>query len=252
MLKFSQMETSKQTSADRVSFVQRGPAGEILRLLQQNGPMSTKQLRAVLGVSSLNAVREQLTSLAAAGLVQTTTLRQGTGRPTHLYGLSEKAQALFPKGYDVLLKLLLEELAARTAHDELAAILTGVSGRLAQLYGGAEEGQALSERLAALAQSYAEHGTPINIVERADALMLHEYSCPYYTVAQETSHVCGIEQQMLEQVLGRPVRLTRRIVDGHAGCQFVIDDTQAADDQTAERAGRFTARADSDTILVEE
>ena len=234
MLKFSQMEPSKQTSGDRVSLVQRGPAGEILRLLQHNGPMSTKQLRAALGVSSLNAVREQLTGLAAAGLVQTSTLRQGAGRPTHLYALSEKAQALFPKGYDVLLKLLLEELAARTEQDELAAIFTGVSGRLAQLYGGAEEGQALNERLAALAASSAQQGTPITIVERADALLLHEYSCPYYSVAQETSHICGIEQQMLEQVLGRPVRLTRRIVDGHTGCQFVVD-------EAAERQGDAAA-----------
>lgn len=223
MLKSSKMETARRTSDKRWSYLQRGPAGDILRLLQQHGPMSTKQLRAALGVSSLNAVREQLTGLAADGLVETSTMRQGAGRPTHLYALSAKAQGLFPKGYDVLLKLLLEELATRTSGAELEAILAGVSTRLAETYGGREAGEALEQRLATLVQSFAQHGTPISVVEQQDRLVLHGYSCPYYNVAQETSQVCGIEQQMLEQVLGRPVRLTRRIVDGHASCQFVVD-----------------------------
>ena len=218
------MDTVKRISDDRLSYLQRGPAGDILRLLQRNGPMSTKQLREALGVSSLNAVREQLTSLAAAGLVETSTLRQGAGRPTHLYALSGKAQALFPQGYDVLLKLLLAELAARHSEEQLQAILTGVSARLAEHYGGQSDGQALQERLTQLARMSDQRGTPITIVEKGNVVVLHEYSCPYFNVAQETTNVCELEQQMLAQVLGRPVRLTRRIVDGHAGCQFVIDD----------------------------
>ncbi len=228
------METSKWTSDERWSYLQRGPAGDILRLLQQNGPMTTKQLRVALGVSSLNAVREQLTGLSAAGLVETSTLRQGAGRPTHLYTLSAKAQALFPKGYDVLLKLLLEELAERTSSAELEAILAGVSSRLADTYRGHEAGQALEQRLAALVQSFAQRGTPITVVEQQDGLTLHGYTCPYFNVAQQTHQVCGIEQQMLEQVLGRPVRLTRRLVDGHAGCQFVVEGARAEQQVTSE------------------
>ncbi len=223
VLKLSQMGTAKATNDERLSFAQRGPARDILRLLQQNGPMTTKQLRAALGVSSLNAVREQLTGLSAAGLIEASTLRQGAGRPTYVYALSAKALALFPQGYDVLLKLLLEELAARTNGPELEAILAGVSARLAEHYGGQEAGQALEQRLTTLVQSFAQQGIPISVVEKQDVLSLHGYSCPYYNVAQESSHVCGIEQQMLERVLGRPVRLTRRLVDGHAGCQFVVD-----------------------------
>ncbi|MDP9310067.1 MAG: TrmB family transcriptional regulator [Chloroflexota bacterium] len=218
------MDTAKRTSDDRLHYLQRGPAADILRLLQRHGPMSTKQLRVALGVSSLNAVREQLTSLTAAGLVQTSTLRQGAGRPTHLYALSSKAQALFPQGYDVLLKLLLAELADHTSQEQLQAILAGVSTRLAAHYGGQSAGQALQERLAQLARMSDERGTPITIVEKGNAVVLHEYSCPYFNVAQDTPNVCELEQQMLAQVLGRPVRLAKRIVDGHAGCEFVVDD----------------------------
>lgn len=232
MLNYVVMETAKRTQDESLTYLQRGPAGEILRLLQRNGPMSTKQLRAALGVSSLNGVREQLTSLAAAGLVQTSTLRQGAGRPTHLYALSDKAQALFPQGYDVLLRLLLQEIEAQHGREQLRTILAGVSARLADEYGGQAAEQELSERLRTLASVSADRGTPIAIVERDNAVLLHEYSCPYFNVAQQSDDVCAIEQRMLEQVLGRKVRLTQRMVDGHVGCQFVVDDTIPDSDPT--------------------
>ncbi|HEX6289995.1 MAG TPA: helix-turn-helix domain-containing protein [Herpetosiphonaceae bacterium] len=217
------MDTAKQTSDDSLSYLQRGPSGEILRLLQRNGPMSAKELQAALGVRSLNAVREQLNSLTAAGLIRANTVRRGAGRPAYMYALSDKAQALFPKGYDVLLKLLLEELDAQLGAERVQQILAGVSGRLAAEYGGHADGQELEQRLAALAQALDKRGTPIAIAEHEDSVVLHEYTCPYFNVAQENAEVCQIEQQMLEQVLGRKARLTKRIVDGHAGCQFVVD-----------------------------
>lgn len=220
-------------SADGANYLQRGPASEILRLLQHNGPQTVQQLRAALGVSSLNAVREQLLGLSAAGLVQASVVRKGAGRPANRYALTNKAQALFPKGYDVLLKLLLHEIVAQQGHDQLAHLLAGVSARLAEQYGGQNNGQALEERLHTLAQAFAARGTPITLVARDDAVLLHEYSCPYFNVAQIDNHVCAIEQQMLEQVLGRKVQLTQRMVDGHVGCQFVIE-TSGARSQEAE------------------
>ena len=148
--------------------------------------------------------------------------RNATQRPgtagAGVYTGSERAQALFPKGYDVLLKLLLEEIGARQAATGWSSLLDGVSARLAEQYGGKAGGQELAERLQVLAEAFDAHGIPITIVEQGDAVAVHEYSCPYYNVAQSESHVCAVEKQMLEQVLGRDVELTRRMVDGHAGC----------------------------------
>lgn len=234
------MEIAKQTSEDSLQYMQRGPAGEILRLLQHNGPMSAKQLQAELGVRSLNAVREQLSSLTAAGLISANAVRGGTGRPAYLYMLSDKAQALFPKGYDVLLKLLLEELDDQLGHERLQQILTGVSTRLAQHYGGQTESVELEQRLAVLAQALAQRGTPIIIHEHEDVVILHEYTCPYFNVAQENDEVCQIEQQMMEQVLGRKATLTKRLVDGHAGCQFVVEGLKrSTDTSTGENDNRL-------------
>lgn len=223
------MELAKHNEASGAGVVLRGPASEILRLLQHNGAMSIKQLRSALGVSSLNAVREQLTTLAAAGLIEASTVRQGAGRPAHLYRLTDKAQALFPKGYDVLLRLLLEELEAQQGRERLQGILAGVSTRLAQQFGGSDDGAALDQRLQALSAAFAQRGAPIRLVEHNGDLLIHEYTCPYFNVAQTTGDICAVEQQMLEQVLGRKVRLTQRLVDGHVGCQFVIEGSGIGD-----------------------
>src|SRR3712207_5816680 len=205
------METVKHNVVDGPMALQRGPASEILRLLQQQGPLSAKQLQGKLGVRSLNAVREQLAHLTAAELVTTTAVRHGTGRPVHVYALSHKAQALFPKGYDLLLKVLLEELLEREGSEQLQSILANVSTRLTQHYGGQDEGQSLDQRLAVLAQAYDDRRVPIALVERDDATEMYQYSCPYFEIAQESAVVCMIEQHMLEQVLGRKVRLQQRI-----------------------------------------
>ncbi len=228
------MEADNRQANDGLQLLQRGPAAEILRLLQRNGPLSARELQSALGVRSRNAVREQLLWLEAAGLLRAATRRSGQGRPAQVYTLSERAQALFPKGYDVLLKLLLEEIGARHGRDGLELLLDGVSARLAEQYGGKAGGQELAERLQVLAEAFDAHGIPITIVEQGDAVAVHEYSCPYYNVAQSESHVCAVEKQMLEQVLGRDVQLTRRMVDGHAGCEFLVGGrTRQGDGETS-------------------
>jgi predicted ArsR family transcriptional regulator len=216
------MEMANRQANDGLQLLQRGPAAEILRLLQRNGPSSARDLQSALGVRSRNAVREQLMWLEAAGLLRAETRRSGQGRPAQMYTLSDRAQALFPKGYDVLLKLLLDEIGARHGRDGLQELLDGVSVRLAEQYGGKDSGQELEQRLQVLAEAFDARGTSIAIVEYDDAVAVHEYSCPYFNVAQTDSHVCAVEKQMLEQVLGRDVQLTRRMVDGHSACEFLV------------------------------
>jgi predicted ArsR family transcriptional regulator len=219
------MKVSQPTS-DQVLPLQRGPAGTILRSLQQHGPRTIKQLQAELGVRSLNAVREQLASLRGAGLINATTQRHGTGRPALVYTLSERAHALFPNGYDVLLRLLLDEIAARQGEEQVQDLLRGVGERLADQFGG-HAGE-LQDRLDTLIQTLGARGTPITLHEAGGVTTLHKYTCPYFALAKASDAVCGVEQRMIEQVLGRDVELTERIVDGHAGCCFVVREREDA------------------------
>jgi predicted ArsR family transcriptional regulator len=64
---------------------------------------------------------------------------------------------------------------------------------------------------------------PINVVERAEGgWTVSEYACPYFEVAKTHDSVCSMERQMLESALGHEVQLTRRMVEGHTGCHFLV------------------------------
>ena len=77
------------------------PAGQILKLLQQQGPLSIKEIEAALGVTT-TAVRQQLVTLMTTGMVTAETVREKRGRPHAVYRLTEKGQALFAHGYEEL------------------------------------------------------------------------------------------------------------------------------------------------------
>src|SRR5262247_808689 len=89
--------------------IDRSPAGQILKLLQQQGALSIKEIETALGVTT-TAVRQQLTTLMVEGLVTATTVREKRGRPHAMYSLSEKGQAFFARGYEDLALVLLEEV----------------------------------------------------------------------------------------------------------------------------------------------
>lgn len=202
------------------------PAGDILHYIQRNGSATIKELEAALEVST-TAVREQIAHLQAEGLLAATKVRQGAGRPSFRYMLTTKSQALFPKGYDVLINMLLEEVLAMDGRDKLHQLLDRVGQRLAEQIDGQVAGSELRERLQTLAAALDRQGMPIQVVELEDnQFMVSEYACPYFDVATEHASVCTIEKRMMEHVLGREVTLTRRIVEGHHGCHFVIGNSE--------------------------
>ncbi len=70
-----------------IQLVDRSPAGQILKLLQQQGSLSIKAIEAALGVTA-TAVRQQLTTLTTAEMVTAETVREKRGRPHAVYRLT--------------------------------------------------------------------------------------------------------------------------------------------------------------------
>ena len=207
---------------DEVTFGQRGPASDILRLLQRRGPQSIKELEAQLGVST-NAVREQIQHLLAAGLINTGKVRRGAGRPAHVYSLSDKAQSLFSHAYEAVLKLLLEELTRIDGSDRAQSLLNAVGERLADDFTGGVRSCDLREQVENVVTALGERGIPMAVLEHEDVVALQEWSCPYYSLAREHRGVCEMEQHMLERALGARVTIAQRMIDGHVGCKFLVE-----------------------------
>ena len=91
---------------------------EILQHLQRNGRATVKELGQLLGLTS-TGIRQHLTVLERDGLVLAREERGGVGRPTLVYSLTDKAEALFPRSYDELANNLLEEIRASEGRERM-------------------------------------------------------------------------------------------------------------------------------------
>ena len=199
----------------------RSPAGQILKLLQQQGPLSIKAIEAALGVTT-TAVRQQLIMLMTAGMVTAETVREKRGRPHAVYRLAEKGQALLARGYEELALAMLEEVLHLPDPGTVHQLLHQVSVRLGRQYAECIHGAAVADRLQELSAHLEAHGIMSKVDEEADAFVLTEYTCPYYGLAREHREVCGMEIEAMELALGSPVILYQSQLDGHTGCQFQV------------------------------
>ncbi len=95
---------------------------QILEYLQRQGRATVKELGKLLGLTS-TGIRQHLTVLERDGLVDTHEKRGRVGRPTLVYSLTEKADALFPKTYDALASVLLEEIRSSQGNERLYGLL---------------------------------------------------------------------------------------------------------------------------------
>src|SRR3977135_2792718 len=82
---------------------------EVLELLRRKRAASAEVIAAELGITA-NAVRQHLTNLERDGLVTSVPVRHKRGRPSLLFSLTDRADAVFPKRYGQLATMVLSEL----------------------------------------------------------------------------------------------------------------------------------------------
>jgi predicted ArsR family transcriptional regulator len=195
-----------------------------LRHIQRHGQSTIKELEDVLGVST-TAVREHLAHLQANGFVATNTRRSGPGRPRLVYKLTHKAQSLFPKHYDLLIHLMLQELTAEDGIERVERLLERVGQRMADEYADRVSAGDVQDRLDELHASLEARGIAAAVEDEGTGFAIH--SCPYFDVAQEHAEVCAMDRQMFEHVLGEEVTLERSIREGHHHCHFTVQKQQS-------------------------
>lgn len=192
--------------------------GQILTYLQRHGEATIRDLEQELGIST-TAVREHLINLDARGYIATRLVRSGRGRPHIVYSLTEQARDLFPRSYDTMMTVLLDEIAREQGTDVLTKLLDRVSERLAADYPKLTRDD-IEGRLAQVQQMMQGRGIPVEV--QPDNKSFTFYACPYHEVAQDHAGICAMEQRMLEQVIGSTVRTDSAIREGGRCCSFSV------------------------------
>jgi predicted ArsR family transcriptional regulator len=107
-----------------------GTRGRILEELAV-APRTARDLALKLGIQE-SAARGHLDRMEGRGLVAPAFHREGVGRPRKRYVLTEQAQELFPKKYDLILDTLVNELLAREGEGFVSALFAQSAKRMAR------------------------------------------------------------------------------------------------------------------------
>jgi predicted ArsR family transcriptional regulator len=187
----------------------------VLDLLKTHGPLNAPRLAELRGVA-LTAVRQQLAALEREGLVRSSVQRRGVGRPTRLYAITEKAEALFPQGYGPLALSLLRQIRAVDGDAKIDALLARRSRDLLKAYRERLKGKTVAEKWRELARIRAEEG----YMAKGGATGLTEHHCPIAAIAREFPQVCAFEKRLFEQVLGAKLERTDHLASGGRACVY--------------------------------
>lgn len=178
--------------------------GRVVQLLRE-GERSVNDLAAVLSVTD-NAVRAHLATLERDGLVRQTGERPGVRKPEALFGLTPQAELLFPKAYDLVLRILLDTLSSRLAPDEVEAVLEEVGRRIATLHEGLDQSRPLRERVDRACHLLQQMGGLAEVHEQPEQFVIRGRSCPLTAAVDGHPEVCRLAESLLAEYIGAPVR----------------------------------------------
>ena len=198
------------------------PLWQIIEYLQRQGSGSIKELEDLLSVTT-TAVRQHLNTLQMEGYIERRTVHAGIGRPHHAYFLTPKVQDLYACQCDDLALTLLQEVFVMEGQEKAHLLLDRVGTRLAHKYASTVRATALQERVHELALTLNNNGVLTDALNHADdVIMLRTYTCPFHELASEHREICEMDTNMMRKVLGSDVSLSACMLDGHAGCTFVV------------------------------
>lgn len=184
--------------------------------------MTVAQLARDMAISGMG-VRRHLAALAADGLVEQTSCKQGgRGRPPAGWRLTATGKEMFPRRYDTLALDLLDELSP----EDVAGALSRRNDKQVAQYEVTVAGCAdLTGRVAELTRlrdvaGYQAEWTAAD----GEALVLTENNCAIHRVAEHHPAVCAMELSLLQRVLGPEVEVTRlaHAMAGDPVCAYCI------------------------------
>lgn len=196
---------------------------EVLRLLKLRGPLPIQDMAGKLDMTA-SGVRQHLSSLERQGAVTHEKLRNGPGRPRHVYRLTPAGDALFPRRYGELAN----ELLGYVEDEDPELLDTLFERRRQRRIEDARKrlkGLERAARVEELSRILDEDGYDARArIETDGRCTVVERNCAVRGVAERYRQACRSEIEFLRAVLpGACVERTSHIVAGGHACSYRIE-----------------------------
>ena len=192
-----------------------GTREEILALLRRHNSMSVDDLAREIGLAPAT-VRRHLDVLLRDDFVSVGQVRGGTGRPKHVFTLTEAGAGMLPHHYVRMTQRLLGEIVAlgesetagRSGRQIADVVFERMAARIAAEYGPRVQGASLEARARSVAALVAEEGIDFEVsAGEDDAVYLLGRGCLCTRVDDPSARVqpCEHDQVMLGTLIGAEV-----------------------------------------------
>lgn len=202
---------------------------QLLTLLKRTGSITVEEAAGALTVASMTA-RQHLLGMERDGLVRAERVRRATGRPHFLYSLTPKAEELFPRRYDLLAQILLDE-AARLAPQDIEG-LTGderrsllmrrTADRLVERYRFQVQGSSLDEQVASVTDVLHRIGGFAEWYLTDAGYEIRDYNCVFSGLMPASSGSCEWHVYLLTHLLNHPVQHEHMLEDKGRCCRYLV------------------------------
>jgi DeoR family suf operon transcriptional repressor len=200
----------------------------ILAVLKRGGARSVDDLATALRLAPMT-VRQHLVALERDELVAVAEHRLGAGRPRHVYSLTPRGDATFPRRYDRFAALLLNELQeldpgalAGADGDRMSLVLERLAVREAAPHLARLSRLPLAARAVAAASVLHETGGFAEAEETDAGIEIRDYNCVYRGLRPKEAGACQWHGRLVPRLLGRPVE--ELPADPHTGrcCRLLV------------------------------
>ncbi len=196
---------------------------EFLSLMLRLGASGIAELCEAAEVTA-TAVRQRLTRLQSAGMVERKSVRADRGRPHHVYEVTDAGRRALGRDNSDLAVLLWEGIQGiddRAVREKLLERLkVAMVGQFREQLAGSSPG----ERMRELALVLRDRGFEVDLGAATgpvpDLPILRGHACPYQEIAERDSTICELEQQVFGELVGSPLELTRCRQRGDCACEF--------------------------------
>lgn len=144
--------------------------------------MTIGELSSKLNIQN-NAIREHLDNLENMGYISFRFSKSGVGRPKKYYFITRKGMELFPKKYDLLLKILLDELTHEQGREWVKDFLKRAGERIVKNSQGQEQD------IHSLLNFYNGLGCMASATEKDGSIVIKRKNCIYYNLALENENL---------------------------------------------------------------
>jgi predicted ArsR family transcriptional regulator len=196
----------------------------ILNILKEQGQATVGSLSRALGLTAVT-VRHHLDILRGEGLVAAPIAhrRKTPGRPQYVYTLTEKASSFFPKRYEHLASLMLDELRTCLSPAKVSQLMERIGERIASQATLPTKGSDFETQLVIAVEFLNKLGYMAHWERRDDGdYLLHIANCPYEKVSSHDQEICNIDLSLLTHLLGTPPQRISWSAQGDSKCTYVV------------------------------